>query len=110
MTDNGGTPYSPFGLASFGLSVTLIAIALVSGGALLLKIRLPYGNWPTAFLGLDVLCGGPAAVLIGLPLGLIGFYQKGKRKQFVVMGLILNLLFALGVLVLILILPLFVQY
>lgn len=114
MTEHDGPPqspeHSPFGIASFGLSLILITIALVSGGAILLKIRLPYGNWPMAFLGLDVFCGGPAAVLVGLPLGLIGALQKGKQKKFAVMGLIFNLLFGLGVLVLFLILPLFVQY
>ncbi len=111
MPEDSVPPHSPFGIVSFILSLILIGIGIISSGAILLKIPTPYGNWPTGFLGLDVFCGGPAAVLIGIPLGLIGVLQKRQKKQFAVMGLILNLLFSLGVLVYIfVILPLIVQY
>jgi hypothetical protein len=103
--------HSPFGIASLLIALSVGAIGALSCGAVFRGISTPYGNWPMAILSLAILCGGPVTALIGIPLGLLGVFQKGKRKLFGVLGLTFNILFILSVLLLIFVLlPALVQY
>jgi hypothetical protein len=64
-----------------------------------------------ALLSLDVICGGPAAALIGIPSGLAGIFQKRNRKLFAVLGLTFNTLYILSLLILyFIIVPAIAQY
>jgi hypothetical protein len=84
---------------------------LIACAALVMQVQSRFGNWPMGLLSLDVLCGGPAAGLIGIPLGAAGILQKGKRRIFGILGLTLNALFILSVLFLIFVLgPAIAQY
>ena len=84
---------------------------LIACTALFMQVQSRFGNWPMALLSLDVLCGGPAAGLIGIPLGVAGILQKGTKRIFGVLGLTLNALFILSVLCLIFVVaPAIAQY
>ncbi len=115
MTEDSQPPHlpehSPFGIASLFIALGVGAIGALSCGAVFRGISTPYGNWPMAILSLAILCGGPTTALIGIPLGLVGVLQKGKRKLFAVLGLVFNLLFLLGILFYFLVVvPAIVQY
>jgi hypothetical protein len=64
-----------------------------------------------AMLALTILFGVPAAALIGIPLGLVGVFHKGRKRLFAVLGLTFNILFVLSVLLYVFaLLPALVQY
>jgi hypothetical protein len=92
-------PRSTLGIASFVIAIgTFVLAALLVGLAIAVidkssrGIRSDIDN----LLYFGFFIGAPAAHFVGLVLGIIALFQKRRGKTFAVFGIILNILFPAG--------------
>jgi hypothetical protein len=97
-------PRSKLGIASFVIAIgtfVLASLAVVLAVALLDHSSRGMSGTLDDIFTYGLLIGAPAAHCIGLILGVVALFQKRRGKAFAVMGIILNILFPAGALLVI---------